>query len=157
LRNEAAAVSDRGVIDVDVEGLPDHAEVVGDPDQLARLFRNVLDNGERYATSAIAVGVAIDAQWIEATVADDGPGIPAADRGRVFERFTRLDDARDRDTGGTGLGLAIAREIVAAHGGSIAVVDAERGARIAVRLPKAPGQHRPERRYPGGSGRELGY
>ena len=51
------------------------------------------------------------------TVTDDGPGIPAADRERVFHRFTRLDDARARDAGGSGLGLAIVRELVRRHGG----------------------------------------
>ena len=50
---------------------------------------------------------------------DDGPGIPAADRDRVFDRFTRLDDARARDAGGAGLGLAIVRELVRRHGGTV--------------------------------------
>ena len=53
------------------------------------------------------------------TVTDDGPGVPAADRERVFERFTRLDDARSRNEGGSGLGLAIVRELVRAHGGDV--------------------------------------
>ena len=61
-------------------------------------------------------------RWL-VTVTDDGPGIPAADRERVFDRFTRLDDARGRDSGGTGLGLAIVRELVAAHGGSVTLGD----------------------------------
>ena len=58
------------------------------------------------------------------TVTDDGPGVPAADRERVFERFTRLDDARSRDEGGSGLGLAIVRELVRAHGGDVHLEDA---------------------------------
>jgi signal transduction histidine kinase len=69
------------------------------------------------------------------TVADDGPGIPIDDRARVFERFTRLDDARTRSTGGSGLGLAIAKDIVDAHGGTITVEDGPGGgARLVVRL-----------------------
>jgi signal transduction histidine kinase len=69
-------------------------------------------------------------------VADDGPGVPAADRERIFERFVRLDDARSRDEGGAGLGLAIARDLVLAHGGSLAVGEAPGGgALFEVRLP----------------------
>jgi signal transduction histidine kinase len=72
------------------------------------------------------------------TVADDGAGIPAADRERVFERFTRLDDARAVDRGGSGLGLAIARSVVVAHGGSITAEDPPAGASLVVRLPLSP-------------------
>jgi signal transduction histidine kinase len=71
-------------------------------------------------------------------VADDGPGIPIGDRDRVFERFTRLDDARARATGGTGLGLAIARQVVEAHGGTIAATDEG----LVIRLPP-PGRGSP--------------
>jgi len=69
------------------------------------------------------------------SVTDDGPGIPAADRERVFERFTRLDDARDRDSGGTGLGLAITRELLRRNGGHVALEDAHPGLRAEVSLP----------------------
>jgi signal transduction histidine kinase len=83
-------------------------------------------------------------------VADDGPGIDAANRERVFERYARLDDARSRDAGGTGLGLAIVREIVRAHQGEVTVEEPVRsdggasagtGARLVVRLPavRSPG------------------
>jgi signal transduction histidine kinase len=68
------------------------------------------------------------------TVTDDGPGIPAADRDRVFDRFTRLDDARTRDSGGAGLGLAIVRELVRLHGGTVTLGDAAPGLRVAVAL-----------------------
>ena len=71
------------------------------------------------------------------TVTDDGPGIPAEDRDRVFDRFTRLDDARARDAGGAGLGLAIVRELVRRHGGTVALDDAGPGLRIELRLPPA--------------------
>jgi signal transduction histidine kinase len=70
-------------------------------------------------------------------VADDGPGIPAADRDRVFDRFTRLDDARDRDGGGTGLGLPIVAEIVRAHGGTVEL-SAPPGLTVTVRLALSP-------------------
>jgi signal transduction histidine kinase len=69
-------------------------------------------------------------------VTDDGPGIPPARRDEVFERFTRLDGARTPSTGGTGLGLAIARDIVEAHGGTIAVDPGHHpGARVVITLP----------------------
>jgi signal transduction histidine kinase len=61
------------------------------------------------------------------TVADDGAGIPEADRHRVFDRFVRLDEARDRDSGGAGLGLAIARELVRSHGGELRLGDSSAG------------------------------
>jgi signal transduction histidine kinase len=57
-------------------------------------------------------------------VLDDGPGLPADERERVFERFTRRDDARSRDVGGSGLGLPIARELAARAGGTVALTDA---------------------------------
>ncbi|TWJ30449.1 histidine kinase/DNA gyrase B/HSP90-like ATPase [Micromonospora sagamiensis] len=72
------------------------------------------------------------------TVTDDGPGIPAADRERVFDRFTRLDDARDRDAGGAGLGLAIVRELVRLHGGTVRLSDAGPGLRVSLHLPALP-------------------
>jgi len=84
-------------------------------------------------------------------VVDDGPGIDPADRGRVFDRFTRLDDARGRDEGGTGLGLPIAREIVEAHGGRIAIGDGP-GGRLVLWLPlgRVGGQLEDEPRAGGG-------
>ena len=70
-------------------------------------------------------------------VADEGPGIPPADRERVFDRLVRLDDARTRDAGGAGLGLPIARALARAHGGDLRVVESEVGARLRLTLPRA--------------------
>jgi signal transduction histidine kinase len=69
------------------------------------------------------------------SVADDGNGIPEEERDRVFDRFTRLDEARDRDSGGTGLGLAIARELLRRNGAQVTLEDAEPGVRAVVTVP----------------------
>jgi len=106
--------------------------------QLARVVRNLADNAERHATDVVALSVAERNGHVTLAVADDGPGIPVADRIRVFERFTRLDDARARRTGGYGLGLAIVRDVVAAHGGTVVIDEgAGGGARVIVELPAA--------------------
>jgi signal transduction histidine kinase len=112
------------------------AQVRGDADQLRRLVTNLADNAARHATGTVRFEVARVDGRIVLAVADDGPGIPAADRDRVFERFSRVDTARSGH--GTGLGLAIAREIAAAHGGEIHVDPAHApGARLVVTLPPA--------------------
>lgn len=117
------------------------AEVMGSQGELRRLVRNLVDNAVRHAASQVAVTLAestVDSAGAVAvlTITDDGPGIPPEQTAAVFERFTRLDDARTRDTGGTGLGLAIARDIVERHGGTIRLDTTHRpGARFEVRLP----------------------
>jgi signal transduction histidine kinase len=113
------------------------APVMGVPDQLARVIRNLVGNAQLHAASRIAVEVAVVGGDAVVIVADDGPGIPLSQRERVFDRFTRLDEARSRRSGGVGLGLSIAKEIVGAHGGTIAVADAANGARLVIRLPLA--------------------
>jgi signal transduction histidine kinase len=110
------------------------AQLDGNPDELARAVRNLFDNAARHAASAITVALDETDQAIRLTVADDGPGVPVEQRERIFERFTRLDDARTRDTGGTGLGLAITHDIVTAHGGTIAL-EGTSGARFVVVFP----------------------
>jgi len=108
--------------------------VHGHDNQLARLVRNLLDNAERHATSLVTISVSRTGASAVLEVTDDGPGIPVADRDRVFERFTRLDGARTRDAGGTGLGLAIVHEVARAHGGTVEITGA-RGASFVVRIP----------------------
>jgi signal transduction histidine kinase len=110
--------------------------VVGDRDQLARAERNLADNAARHASSTVTFTVAEADGEAVLTAADDGPGIAAEDRERVFERFTRLDDARSAASGGTGLGLAITREIVERHGGRVTIdPDWPVGTRLVVVLP----------------------
>ena len=114
------------------------AFVRGRRDDLARVVRNLLDNAERHATSTVVVGLRNGDGAVTLAVEDDGPGVPPADRERIFERFTRLDDARTRNGAGTGLGLAIVKEIVELHGGRVTVegpTGVAGGARFVVTLP----------------------
>ncbi len=109
--------------------------VFGDPDQLARVVHNLLGNAIRHARQEVSVELSTGDSNVTFAVADDGPGIPPDQRGRIFERFARLDEARSQDAGGTGLGLAIVKEIVDAHGGAIELVNAPTGARFVVTFP----------------------
>jgi len=106
-------------------------------EELRRVLANLVDNAVRHASSNVAIAVRAEGGSAVLTVVDDGPGIPADDRERVFERFARLDDARDRDAGGTGLGLAIVRELLHRSGGSISLQDNPSGPGLTaeVRLP----------------------
>jgi signal transduction histidine kinase len=108
----------------------------GDLGLLRQVTRNLTDNAARHARTAVTLGAVQRDSWAVLTIEDDGAGIAAADRDRVFERFVRLDEARGRDAGGSGLGLAIVREIVRAHGGEVRVdAAASGGARFVVSLP----------------------
>ncbi|MFJ1864517.1 sensor histidine kinase [Streptomyces sp. NPDC088097] len=122
-------------------------EVEGSELWLTRVVTNLLDNAQRFADRRVelvlrsAGGPGHRTAVLE--VGDDGPGIPAADRDRVFERFTRLDDSRSRDHGGSGLGLAIARDLTAHHGGTLTVGErahgSERGTGLGTGLGAGPG------------------
>src|SRR5437762_6045586 len=102
---------------------PDGISVVADRLVLREAITNVLDNAIKYSPPASAIHIRVYADRDEAhfTVADQGPGIAAEDRQRIFDRFFRLDEARSRDSGGAGLGLAIAKWAVEASGGRITV------------------------------------
>ena len=115
----------------------DRVFVLGDETQLSRVVSNLVDNALKYADSMVELRVRQDDQQAVISVSDDGPGIPVADRMRIWERFTRLDDDRSRASGGSGLGLAMVRELTAAHGGTVSVTGREpgRGATFLVRLP----------------------
>ena len=111
--------------------------VLGDESQLSRVVSNLVDNALRYAKSVVELAVRTDSGQAVISVADDGPGIPVADRERIWERFVRLDDDRSRASGGSGLGLAMVRELTAAHGGTAVVAsrDPGPGTVFLVRLP----------------------
>ncbi|WP_051836853.1 sensor histidine kinase [Streptomyces sp. NRRL WC-3742] len=124
--------------------VPPGLAVTGDSADLSRLFRNVIDNAVRHARTTVRVTASPNAVGTTAnglvriTVADDGPGIPAEDRDRVFDRFVRLDASRELVSGSTGLGLAIVREIAFAHQGTVSIGAAvEGGALVTVTLHAA--------------------
>jgi len=123
----------------------DLVTVTGDWQSLDRLLVNLVDNAVRYAKSEVTVRVERTGEWAELSVCDDGPGIPEPDRERVFDRFTRLDDARSREgdeAGGAGLGLAIVRATAQAYGGTASLDDnpgSPSGLRATVRLPVSHG------------------
>ncbi len=131
---EAARLSGWGRVDVDTTAVAG-AFVLGRRDDLARVVRNLLDNAQRHAASAVRVALSSEDGVVTLAVEDDGPGVPPEHRDRIFERFARLDDARSRELGGTGLGLAIVKEVVEGHGGSVSVEQGAAGARFVVTLP----------------------
>ncbi|MEA2952384.1 MAG: two-component system, OmpR family, osmolarity sensor histidine kinase EnvZ [Alphaproteobacteria bacterium] len=105
------------------------------PAAFKRCLANLVSNAARHAKSISITGHR-DHRWLNVTIDDDGPGIPAHLREEVFKPFMRLDDARNQDEGGTGLGLAIARDIARSHGGDISLGDSPLGGlRATVRIP----------------------
>lgn len=124
-------------------GLP---EITADRERITQVMMNVVSNAIKYTpdggTIQVSAGQAGDRVWLE--VADNGIGIPKADRSRIFERFYRVDKARSRESGGTGLGLSIAKEIIDQHRGDIRIVDkAEPGLTIRAELPVEGPSHGP--------------
>ena len=116
-------------------GRVDAGTLDADPELLAQVVRNLVANARRHA-DRVVLSAEAKGRRLSIAVDDDGPGIPPAQRELVFERFHRLDSARDRTAGGSGLGLAIARSIVEAHGGRIAAGDSPLGgARVSFELP----------------------
>lgn len=112
--------------------------VLGDAGHLTRVARNLLDNAARHARERVEVSLVAEGDEVALRVDDDGPGVPEAERERIFERFTRLEEARSRDAGGVGLGLALVRRVVERHGGTARMLESPLGgARVEVRLPAA--------------------
>jgi signal transduction histidine kinase len=132
---EAERTRRRGVASIDLSAVSG-AQVLGDPSQLSRVIRNLLDNAVAYGGGKIAVSLVEENGSAVLTVSDDGPGVSPEVQERMFERFTRADEARTPSAGGVGLGLSICRQIVEAHGGTISFDPSRpRGARIVARLP----------------------
>ena len=108
--------------------------------ELEQIVGNLVENARRHASSRVDLAFRRTPDGGVVSVSDDGSGIPVGDRERVFDRFARLDEARDRDSGGTGLGLAIARQLARRRGGDIVLGDSPQGGLLAeVRFPSSPG------------------
>ncbi|RMH79247.1 MAG: two-component sensor histidine kinase [Actinomyces sp.] len=136
-RRVAETARQRGV-DIEVRPVPADARVAGDRAQLVSAVFNLLDNAVKYsgAGSRVEVRVAVGGGRVAVAVQDEGIGIPAAARDRIFERFYRVDRARSRATGGTGLGLSIVRHVVTGHGGEVTVSSREgEGSTFSIVLP----------------------
>ncbi|MEU6099192.1 sensor histidine kinase [Streptomyces flaveolus] len=111
-----------------------------DPQRIRQVLDNLLTNAAVHTPpgTEVSVTVSVGADAARVTVTDTGPGIPAADRVRVFDRFYRVDTARSRDRGGSGLGLAVANSLVRAHGGSLALGGGAGLTEFTVTLPLRP-------------------
>jgi signal transduction histidine kinase len=132
-------LADRGVtLEVEVE--PEDLKGFGDPDRVDQVIANLLENAVRHSPDPglVRVRATASGDGVQIEVTDEGPGIPAEERARVFERFYRTDEARSAEEGGTGLGLSIAHWIVEQHGGEIRAEEARpHGCRMMVVLPGA--------------------
>jgi two-component system phosphate regulon sensor histidine kinase PhoR len=126
---------------VDRQIAPDATSVPGDPAKVQDALRNLLENATNYSPpgSRINMSASRRGDRIVISVADEGPGIPESDLGRVFERFYRVDKSRTRDgrdPGGTGLGLAIVKHLIELHGGRVSVANKPpHGAVFTIELP----------------------
>jgi signal transduction histidine kinase len=118
---------------------PAMGTLAADPHLLRRVLDNLLDNAVRHSPAGGRIDLRAwrhEPDWLF-DVSDQGPGVPPAQRESIFERFTRLDPARSRQSGGAGLGLALSAAVARAHGGALELADADApGARFRLRLPE---------------------
>lgn len=131
---ELSMTSPPPLIEVDV---PADLQVFGDPERLHQVLANLVENALRFSPvdEPVRITGTATSNGVEIVVADRGPGIPAADRARVFERFERVDEHRSPKMGGAGLGLSIVKWIVDLHEGTIEAADNQPGCQMVVRLP----------------------
>ena len=139
---DLAALVESLCADLDDRGEPvswqahDPAPLSCRPNEIRRAVRNLVENALSYGRAAKVEISRTDANY-EIMVEDEGPGIPEADQGRVFEPFVRLESSRNEDTGGTGLGLTLVKAIAEGHGGGVTLENrAEGGLRARMHLPR---------------------
>ena len=104
---------------------------------LAQALANLIDNAIKYTPTggAVRVSAVTVGGYAELSIADNGPGVPEAERGRIFDRFVRLE--ADRGKPGAGLGLSLVRAVAQMHNAEITAEDASPGLRVTLRLPSA--------------------
>lgn len=118
---------------------PDDVLVMGDGELLTVAVKNLVENAIQYSDSKQSVGVGVTARnnHVDIIVTDQGVGIPADEQARVFERFYRVDESRDRTTGGTGLGLSLVKHIALSHRGEVTLFSQPGvGSTFTIRLPR---------------------
>lgn len=152
----SACLGKENQIEVQIE--PNLPTLYADPPRLETVLRNLLENAIKYAgeTAHICVQVKQVDQALEFSIADNGPGIPAEERERVFESFYRIENGLTRSGSGAGLGLAICQGLVRAHGGKIWIAPTTSGTRVVFTIPLIPQTIEDEERQneqPEGSGR----
>ncbi len=131
LYEEASSLKARSSVRVDASAV--HPVVCNaDSTAIRHAVRNLVDNAAKYAESTVKISCFSKGDWVRIVVSDDGPGIPPADRERVFDRFVRLEEGRSRKKGSTGLGLSVVKTIAEQHGGTAKFVDGELGGATAV-------------------------
>jgi two-component system, OmpR family, sensor kinase len=131
------ALAEEHKVSFSTAGLDVH--LFGRPNDLSRLFRNLLENAVTHSPEGGTVRVhgSVKEQRVRITVEDEGEGVPEEDRDRIFEPFYRSAKSKSRASGGSGLGLGIAREIAKSHRGELSLDQGDRGARFVVELPVA--------------------
>ncbi|MEU4446570.1 HAMP domain-containing sensor histidine kinase [Actinosynnema sp. NPDC050801] len=129
--------------DFDIAAEGESAFVSGDPQRLAQVLANLADNARQATgpTGRVRLRVSRAGSFALLVVSDNGPGVPPADRERIFDRLVRLDEARDQRSGGSGLGLPIARGVARAHGGELSCIDPDESQRT--QSPHHPVTHHP--------------
>ena len=129
---------------VELQMEPELPDIMADRERILQVMMNIVSNSIKYTPDGghIAISAGRAGRWVWMEVADNGIGIPEADRARIFERFYRVDKARSRESGGTGLGLSIAKEIVDRHRGLLTTVDrAGPGLTLRMELPIEGPEH----------------